>query len=219
MSNVTLGAIDIKFLLFEYYKSLNISEEELVVILMIDHFLQQKEKFITAELLAIKMNYKTKQIDNILVNLLNKKLIDYDTSSSNIKTTLKPLIRKLQKQLQIHMAKVNETRTNASKNESFKNIFSTFEKEFGRVLSPVEISLLHDWLDNGFSESEIYSALNDAINQKRKTFKNIDRILLKYQAQKDIDKEGYTATNEKWNLNIEDTIKIAQYKWVKDNGK
>lgn len=217
MSNVTLGAIDFKFLLLEYYKALNINEDELVVILMIDHFLSQKEKFITAELLAIKMNLKTKQIDNILVNLLTKKLIEYDTSSTTVKTTLKPLIKKLQKQLQIHMAKVNETKNDVNKNETFKNIFATFEKEFGRVLSPIEISLLHDWLDNGFSESEIYSALNDATLQKRKTFKNIDKILLKYQAQKDIEKEGYTATNDKWNKNIEDTIKIAQYKWVKDN--
>lgn len=217
MSNLTLGAIDFKYLLLEFYKTLNIKEEELAVILMVDHYLAQKEKFITADLLAIKMNYKTSEIDKILVNLVTKKFIEYDTSSANIKTTLKPLQKKLYKQFQIHMAKVNETKQDETKSNSFKNIFEIFEKQFARVLSPVEISLLHSWIDNGHSDEEILSALNEAFNHNKKSFKSIDKILLKYQAKKDIEAEGYSGVNDKWNKSIEETIKIAQYKWVKNN--
>ena len=70
----------------------------------------------------------TLEIDKILVNLVTKKFIEYDTSSANIKTTLKPLQKKLYKQFQIHMAKVNETKQDETKSNSFKNIFEIFEK-------------------------------------------------------------------------------------------
>ena len=66
MSNSQMDAIDYRYLLIEYYKKLRISENELSVILMIDHLLQQKNTLITPDLLSMRMNLDSKDIDKIL---------------------------------------------------------------------------------------------------------------------------------------------------------
>ena len=77
-SNVQFEALDFKYLLLEYYKKLRISENELAVIFMIDHLLDQKNTLITPDLLSLKMNLKMSEIDSILVKLIEKKFIQYD---------------------------------------------------------------------------------------------------------------------------------------------
>ena len=59
-------AIDFRFLLLENYKKLKISENELVVIFMIDHLVAQGNPFITADLLSLKMSLDIKDIDNLI---------------------------------------------------------------------------------------------------------------------------------------------------------
>ena len=47
-------ALDFEYLLLEFYKTLNIQEREVVIILMIEHLLKQGNDFITSDLLALK---------------------------------------------------------------------------------------------------------------------------------------------------------------------
>lgn len=63
------------------------------------------------------------------------------------------------------------------KNESNKNVFTQFEKEFGRPLSSMEFELINNWLDRGISEELITSALKEAIFNGSFTLRYIDAIL------------------------------------------
>ena len=78
MSSVQMEALDFRYLLLEYYKKLRLSENEVMVILMIDHLLEQKNTLITPDLLSLKMNISSKELDKILVSLLERDLIVYD---------------------------------------------------------------------------------------------------------------------------------------------
>ena len=53
MSFNNVNAVNFQFLLLEFYKKINMTEEELVVVLLIDHLLQDGNTFINAKTLAL----------------------------------------------------------------------------------------------------------------------------------------------------------------------
>ena len=57
--DILIQQVDWKKLLIANYKSLDLSEEEVMVILVTDYCIQQKETTITPELLSLKMKYET----------------------------------------------------------------------------------------------------------------------------------------------------------------
>jgi DNA replication protein len=215
MSNVSMDALDFRYLLLDNYKKLGLSEVELSVIMMIDHLVRQKNTLVTPDLLAIKMNLKTEELDKILVKLLNKNFLEFDTTGKKTKTTLEPLRIKLYELFQASLAYEQETKVSKEKEASLQNIYSVFEKELGRTLSPVEFSLISEWVNSyGYSDELIINALKDTLNRGKKSLRSVDKTLLQWQTRDDIEKEGVSAVNEKWTKDIEKTIKIAQTKWI-----
>lgn len=209
-----MGAIDLGFLLLENYKKLGINEKQLAVILMVDHLLKQNNTLVTADLLAIRMSMPVEEIDATLVELLNKNIIEFDNSESDMKTTLNPLKRRLYREFQVTMAKEQQETTSKVYVEQLKNVYEIFEKELGRTLSPLEFSRIREWVSFGYSDETIISALKEAISQNKKSIRSIDKILLKWSTRDDVAKEGYSAINEQWDKNIDKTIAIAKTKWV-----
>ena len=86
MDNISMEALDFRYLLIEHYKKIGLDENEFSVILVIDHLLEQKNKFITPDLLSLRMTLKTEVIDKILVRLFTRGLLEYETTNKNIKT-------------------------------------------------------------------------------------------------------------------------------------
>lgn len=66
------------------------------------------------------------------------------------------------------------------KKVSTENVFSLFEKEFGRPLSSMEFELINNWLDKGISEELIKSALKEAIFNGSFTLRYIDAMLIEW---------------------------------------
>ncbi len=213
MSPVQMEALDFRYLLLEYYKKLRISESDLAVILMIDHLLEQKNTLITPDLLSLRMNLKSEQIDKILVSLMDRDFLMYDLTKK-VKVSLKPLKKKLYKEFQLDLAKEQENTSNTQKAAYLKNIYDVFEKELGRTLSPLEFSLIGEWVDAGFSDETIINALKEALSKGRKTLKSVDKILLQWQARDEIESSGYTPISDDWDKNMEETLKIIKTKWV-----
>ena len=215
MSNSQRDAIDYRYLLIEYYKKLRISENELSVILMIDHLLQQKNTLITPDLLSMKMNLDVRTIDKIFVALIERGLLVFDTGKK-IKVSLKPLQNKLLETFTQEMDEDNENCTNKEKAESIETVLKTFEKELKKDLSPLEKSLISDWIDHGYTADQIIDAMRECLSKGKKTFRSIDKLLLQWQTRDDIEKTGASAVNDKWDKNIEETLKIAKANWIDD---
>ena len=215
MSNSQMDAIDYRYLLIEYYKKLRLSENELCVILMIWQLLKQKNTLITPDLLSMRMNLDAKEIDKILVTLIERGFLQFDTGKK-IKVSLKPLEKKLLKTLQEEMAEDDEKRSNKEKVADFEKVCDAFKSDFKSELSPLEKSLISDWLEHGYSADQIIDAMRECLSKGKKTFKSIDKLLLQWQARDDIEKTGLSATSDKWDKNIEETLKIAKAKWIDD---
>ena len=94
MSVTQMEALDFRYLLLEYYRKLRLNENELAVILMIDHLLGQKNSLVTPDLLSLKMSLSAKELDKIFVSLIEREFLIFDTGKK-IKVSLKPLKKKL----------------------------------------------------------------------------------------------------------------------------
>jgi DNA replication protein len=215
MSNSQRDAIDYRYLLIEYYKKLRLTENELSVILMIEHLLQQKNTLITPDLLSMKMNLDVKEIDKIFVVLIERGLLVFDTGKK-IKVSLKPLYKKLLDTFTQEMVEDDEAKNDKEKAEAISSVKEAFEKEYKRSLSPLENSLIDDWIAHGYPAERIIDAMKECLSKGKRTFKSIDKLLLQWQARDDIEKTGVSATSDKWDKNIEETLKIAKAKWIDD---
>lgn len=214
MSIEQMEALDFRYLLLEYYKKLGISENELAVLLMVDHLKEQKNTFVTPDLLSMKMNISLKELDKIFAKLVKDGLLTFETGKK-IKVSLKPLKKKLYDAFQLSLAKEHEIAISEEKSSSVKRIIEVYEKELGRSLSPLEQSLISDWIEQRFTADEIINALKDCLLKGKKTLRSVDRVLLTWRAQSDLDKNGVTAVSDDWDKDIEKTMEIAKAKWIK----
>lgn len=211
------SAIDFKYLLLENYKKLRLSENELAVLFMIDHLINQGNPFITTDLLALKMSMDVKEIDNCLAGLLQKKLIEYVFNGKKTATSLDPLRKRLFSEFQLYMNIEENQRREESLNKSIENIFSKFQTLLNRSLSPVEINRIREWVSYGFTDEQIINALKDALSKGKRSLREVDKILLSYQVREDVKNDGITTINSKWDKNLEETIMIAKTPWLEDD--
>lgn len=215
MSNVQMEALDFRYLLLEYYKKLKISENELAVIFMVDHLLSQKNTLVTPDLLSLKMNLSTKELDKIMVGLIEKNFLVYDIGKKT-KISLKPLQKKLYEAFQLSLAKEQEISSSEEKSQYMSNIYEVFERELKRSLSPLELSLINEWVNDGFSDETIINALHETLRKGKKTLKSVDKLLVQWKTRDDIEKEGISNVKEVWDDDIEKAMEIAKTKWIND---
>ena len=210
-------AIDFRFLLLENYKKLKISENQLAIIMMIDHLIEHGNPFITADLLSLKMSLDIKEIDRLLADVLTRGLMEYATVNGKTVTSLKPLNEKLYREFQISVSKENEAKNSETISNQLNNVFEQFQNELGRSLSPIEISTIREWVSMGYTDEVIIDALKEAINQGKKSIKSVDRILLTWEKRDDLEAEGKTSIDDDWTKNLEETIRIAKTPWLDED--
>ncbi|MEI3529697.1 MAG: DnaD domain protein [Bacilli bacterium] len=98
-----------------------------------------------------------------------------------------------------------------------KNLFDSFEEEFGRTLSPMEYEIINSWKDSGFSDELIFCALKEAIFNGVSNLRYIDKILYEwrkkgYATKADVEK-GKKAFKKKDTPNQE----VFEYDWLNEN--
>ena len=218
MANIDLHGegVDFSYILLDNYRSFGIDEKELAVLFMIDHLLRQGNSLVTSDLLALKMNLKSHEIDKILSELVRNEYLSYETDAFGMRTSLSPLKEKLYKAFERTLAKDRQNLLSEQRASALKRLYEVFEKRLNRLLSPLETDLIGTWLDAGYTEEDIHNALEDALLQRKRSLKSIDKILRSGRIRSDIAREGYSGVNEQWDQDIERTIEIAKTKWIDD---
>lgn len=218
MPNIDLHGAGISFhyLILDYYHSLGISEQELVVLMMVEHCLRQGNDLVTADLLSLKMGLKTHEIDKILSELVKKELLSYEPTDKGMRTSLTPLKEKLYKAFERTLAKDRQNLLSEQRAAALARLYEHFEKRLNRILSPLENDTIGNWLDAGFTEDDIRNALEDALAQKKRSIKSVDKILRSGRIRSDIAQEGYSGVTSNWDQDIERTLEIVKAKWIED---
>lgn len=216
MDKISNG-LNFRFLLLENYKTMSITEEELVVIFMLEHLIKEGNTFVTADLLSLRMNYSVKDIDTILVKLINKGLLEYKTLDDKTITSLRPLYKRLHERFKIDFEFQYLDDKNESVETTVTNLYERFQNEFGRPLSPLEIQRISEWFQYEYSENEIIDALNEATSKKQFSIKTVDRILLQKTTAKNRKDEGYSTATDANHADVAKVLEKAKQAWMAKN--
>lgn len=212
--NALIDAVGFEFLLLDSYKQLGLKEDEVIVCLMIDHLSEQGNSFIDANILSLKMSLSMKEIDNAMSSLITKGYLVYGhDQDEKLITSLEPLKEKIKKEFAFSLLQEQNDSYNKEKEDIKARLLSLFEERFSRTLTPLEINTIKEWLDNGYTEDNIRNALLDALNGKKKTIRAVNKILVSRRKQDDIQKEGASAVNDRWDKSVEETIQAARSLW------
>ena len=189
-------------LLFNNYKSLGISDEELIIIMVIMNY---GDKVIyDPELFAKDLNGDKRNIMKNIDSLCDKNILSLIIEKNNRKSyeyiSLDSLYEKL---LNIVIDKKEDEVIDNS-------IFTIFENELGKLLSPMEIEKIKEWINSGNSTEMITLALKEAVLNGVNNLNYIDSILNSwnkkgYKKKSDILKVKKNYRSKKEKIDIFDT--------------
>ncbi len=166
-------------ILFNNYKKLNITDEELIVVMLIIS-LGDKIEY-NPDIFVKELNIEKIKTMEIINNLIGKNLLSIDMIKTGRITSEYLSLSLLYDKLLNIIIDTKEEDTNKIDN----SIFSVFESELGRLLSPMEIEQIKEWIITYKNEELIKSALKEAVLNGVNSFRYIDTILNEWS------KKGY----------------------------
>lgn len=187
----------------KYYKKFDLENNEL---LMLIYLLNCNEKLILDNKKISKDLYlEENEVLNIISSLIEKNYISIEMSKNN--GIIEEYIS-----LDLFYEKINSYLIENDKKDNSSNIYSKFEKEFGRTLSPVEYETISKWIESNIPLELIEAALKEAILSGVNSIRYIDKILFEW------NKKGYKTSSDIVNKNKKDEYieEIYDYDWLNE---
>lgn len=182
---MTEGQVTLPQVLVKNYAKIGLNEMELVLLIQIQSFASEAEFFPSMEMLTDRTTLRLEETIKTMDSLLKKGVIAIEQSQDHSlmiseQYNLAPLWGKL-----VALYENREADAKQEKQiEKQTNLYSLFETEFGRPLSPMEAEMLSAWLDQDHtSPNLIKEALKEAVISQKLNFRYIDRILLNWLKQ------------------------------------
>lgn len=179
------NALNFNYLLIEYYKELGFTEDEVAVILMMDHLKSQGNDILSSDIIAEKMTFDKVKIDIIMNSLYKRKLIVLDLNAQVPSFSIEPIQEKVFERFQKNIFSDDEIQKNKEYENAKAEIYDELCKLFGRSLSPLETNRIDDWVLSGTPQYLILEAIKDAKIQQCYNISQVDKILLKKIREED----------------------------------
>lgn len=194
-----------KKLLFKLIKDFDLSLEELLLLV---YFINQDKPVFDIKRISLITYLSSNEIMAAFSSLTGKGLVSIKTSKEDGKITEVIDITNT------YRAMVSNININIKK-QATTNIYTIFEKEFGRPLSPVEYEIIKAWITSGISEELIKGALKEAVFNNVRNLRYIDKILSEWEKKgfKSVDEvDSYLKKKESNNPKQE----LFDYNWLED---
>lgn len=188
--------VDLEGLLILNYKNLSLDENHAMIILLIMRLEKMQVAYITPQVLADYMHLDPKLIDKYVVGLLSKKMLSLEGNS----LSSRPFVLVLQQLFK-------EKKTIKPQVEKV-NLVASFEHEFARALTPIEIETLKEWKQCHYSDDMILNALKEATLSNVHNMRYIEKILIDW-ARHGVKQSG----REKVATPQKETIELVDYPW------
>lgn len=98
-----------------------------------------------------------------------------------------------------------------------KTIFELIEKEFGRVLSPMEYEIIKAWTENNISNELIEEAVKEAIFNGVTNLRYIDKILYEWQKKGIKNKQDVEKNRQNFKKDKPEKMEVFEYNWLEDD--
>lgn len=199
-----LRPIVIPRILLNNYRLFNITDSEFIVIMVLlsygDKITYNPEEF------AREVRMSKHEVMSIIDSLCDKNIISLVVEKVN-KKTYEYLSMELLYQKLFNIV-ANDDKS--EKEEIDNSIFSVFEKELGRTLSPMEFEQIKEWITSGNSNELIICALREAVLNGVGNLRYIDSILndwrkKRYRKQEDVKKDREIYRSKKSKVEVFDT--------------
>ena len=194
-----------KKLLFKLIKDFDLSLEELLLLV---YFINQDKPVFDIKRISLITYLSSNEIMAAFSSLTGKGLVSIKTSKEDGKITEVIDITNT------YRAMVSDININIKK-QATTNIYTIFENEFGRPLSPVEYEIIKAWITSGISEELIKGALKEAVFNNVRNLRYIDKILSEWEKKgfKSVDEvDSYLKKKESNNPKQE----LFDYNWLED---
>ncbi|EKY4024923.1 DnaD domain-containing protein [Listeria innocua] len=179
------GQVTLPQVLVKNYAAIGLNENELVLLLQIQSFAAEAEFFPSMEMLTDRTTLRLEDTIKTMDSLLKKGVVAIEQSKDNSlmiseQYNLEPLWGKLV----AFYENIEADNRQDQEVEQQTNLYSLFEAEFGRPLSPMEAEMLSAWVDQDRTSPDlIKEALKEAVISQKLNFRYIDRILLNWSKQ------------------------------------
>lgn len=193
--------------LLKNYKNIGLNSEELIFLI----YLINLEKPIVCDynIFSEDVNMKVPEILTLINNLKEKNIIEIELKK-NKEGKLEEYIN-----MDLFFNKLFMTIIDSKEEKNDSNIYSIFEKELARPLSPIEYELINGWLECNYKEGIILAALKEAVFNGVNNFRYIDKILFEWN-KKGIDSLEKVEKNKKEFKKEENNIEVPDYDWLND---
>ncbi|UUX34531.1 DnaD domain-containing protein [Fundicoccus culcitae] len=167
-------------ILLNQFHKLNVTGDEFVLILYLMTQISNSQSSNQIDHMSISLGWDQQKIFDHLNSLMDKdylaiELVPDQNGKQSDHYTLRPLFEKLDSVFFQKEEKITAVAEDTS-------LVSYFEKEFGRVLSPIELEVLNNWIvTDKYPEDLIKLALKQAVLNQAFSFKYIEAILLNWQ--------------------------------------
>ncbi len=216
-------------LLIRYYKVLSLTNEELIILLQLKSYQDSGNYFPDLSEIAQNLQVANETIYQTIQSLIEKKCLSIQTKADeegkkNDYYSLDQLWEKL-----IVMKKQDRKEDNRNQKRVERGqLYQSFEQEFGRSLSPIEIEMISQWLDEDLYSVELINmALREAVLNQAYSLKYMDRILLNWenknirtleQAERESDRfrDKFRRT-EPDQIDTSDENDVPLYRWIDDD--
>lgn len=193
--------------LFKIVKEYNLSINELILLI---YFLNQDNPSLNVEDIKENAFMNENDILSSYTTLNSKSLI-----AVKMKKNKSGKLEEVIDLSNVYKAMVSEINTKIKKAQEI-SVFSIFEKEFARTLSPIEYELINAWISSGIKEEIIIGALKEAIYNGVNNLRYIDKIIYEwgkkgFKTMEDVNNHLKTKNNKK-----NEPAVLFDYNWLED---
>lgn len=191
--------------LIKNYKVWNLDVDEFIILI---YLMNSSNLVCDYKLISSELGMDLEVAMNKINELSIKKLLEIKV--------LKNSSNKLEEQISLDLLynKVFMQIIDVKEEEDKSNIYSVFERELGRTLSPIEYELINGWLECNYKEEIILAALKEAVFNGVNNFRYIDRILFEWN-KKGIDTVDKISKYKK-EFRKDTNVEVPDYDWLND---
>ena len=189
-------------LLFNY-KNINITDRQLIILI---YLINQKENIYNAKQISSDLKIELNTVFEEINSLCEKNIIKIEMKRINkvINETIN--LDMLYEKLAFSLNQVEE--------KEDTNLYSIFETEFGRTLSPMEYEIINSWKDNDYTDELIILALKEATYNGVSNLRYIDKIIYEWGKKGIKSKEDVEKNRKQFKNNNTTKKELFDYDWL-----
>ena len=196
-------------IIFNKYKKLNITEEELILLIYMIN-VGNKVTY-NPELFSNELDINKYKAMELINSLFEKQIINIIVEKNQYNKTEEYIVFDL-----LYNKLIKEIIGVEDKKEEVDNdIFTIFEQELGRTISPMEYDMIKTWVTD-YNKEIVVEALKEAVYNGVNSFRYIDKILSEWNKKGLKTKDDVIKDKNNYRNKKKENVEYFEYNWLED---